>query len=405
MLAFSPDGKMLASGGTDKKVRLWNTATGRLLGRLTGHVNGIAALTFSPDGTTLASASTDGAVLFWNTETRDQLPTRIAGHTELVKAVAFLKDNMTLASVAFNGVITFWDLKTSQISKLQTIGHLDLLTTAAFSPDGAKLASIGGKGKVLFEGGSELISDNSLRLNDVRTGRELTNLKTSVFASEIVFSPQGKAVAFSSFNIIRVWNTETDTFFNIPLSAEQNIDQDGNLVSPPGALPPQTSEWIIALIFSPDGRKLVSGTLGGQVEMWDVESGVVLTSFTVQNPRREQIKTLSFSSNGVLLAAGSTDRIYVMGSNKLTLLREIDGGVETLVFAPDSTVLVSGNGAIELWDVESGDKLTTLDGHSEPVKTLVFSPDGKTLVSTGHDGTILVWDWDEVLKGSDRQEK
>ena len=405
VLAFSPDGKILASGSTDKKVRLWNTATGRLLGRLTGHVNGIAALTFSPDGTTLASASTDGAVLFWNTETRDQLPTRIAGHTELVKAVAFLKDNMTLASVAFNGVITFWDLKTSQISKLQTIGHLDLLTTAAFSPDGAKLASIGGKGKVLFEGGSELISDNSLRLNDVRTGRELTNLKTSVFASEIVFSPQGKAVAFSSFNIIRVWNTETDTFFNIPLSAEQNIDQDGNLVSPPGALPPQTSEWIIALIFSPDGKKLVSGTLGGQVEMWDVESGVVLTSFTVQNPRREQIKTLSFSSNGVLLAAGSTDRIYVMGSNKLTLLREIDGGVETLVFAPDSTVLVSGNGAIELWDVESGDKLTTLDGHSEPVKTLIFSPDGKTLVSTGHDGTILVWDWDEVLKGSDRQEK
>ncbi len=405
-LAFSPDGKMLASGSTDKKVRLWNTTTGRLIGRLTGHINGIASLTFSPDGTILVSSSTDGAVLFWNTETKNRLPTRITGHTGYVKAVAFLKNNTTLASVAFNGSITFWDLKTPQVSEFQTIGHLDLLTTTAFSPDAAKLASIRAKGNVTFMediglGFSELISDNYLRLTDVQTGRELTNIVTGGIPSEIAFSPQGKIVAFSSYNnIIRVWNTETGTSVNMPLSDELNFNEDGYLVSPHGAFFPQLPE-ISALEFSTDGEKLVSGTWKGQVDMWDVESGAALTSFTVQNPGREQITTLSFSSNGVLLAAGSTDRIYVMGSSKLTLLREIDGGVETLVFAPDSLVLVSGlgSGVIELWDVESGDKLTTLDGHAKPVETLVFSPDGKTLVSTGQDGTILVWDWEEVLKG------
>ncbi len=408
VLTFSPDGKMLASGSTDKKVRLWDTTTGRLIGSLSGHINGIAALTFSPDGTTLVSASTDGEVLFWNTQTRDRLPTRITGHTNRIKAVAFLKDNTTLASVAFNGIITFWDLNTAQITEFQSIGHQDLLTTSAFSPDGTILASTGGKGYIHFEAGmghpfSEILSDKSLRLTDVRTGRELTNLKIGIFSFEIAFSPQRKVVAFTNDNFIRVWNTETDTFIDIPQSDELNFDQDGNLV-PPVAVVPQIIEIINALTFSPDGKKLVSGTSGGKVKMWDAESGVALTSFTVQNPIREQVRTLSFSSNGVLLVVGSIDRIYVLGSSNLTLLREIDGGAESLVFAPDSTVLVSGqgNGAIQLWDIETGIKLTTLDGHSKSVESLVFSPDGKTLVSMGQDGTILVWDWNEVLKGSNQ---
>ena len=407
VLAFSPDGKILASGSTDKNVQLWDTATGRLFGRLTEHINGIAALTFSPDGTTLVSASTDGEVLFWSTQTKKRLPIHITGHTKRVKAAAFLNDNTTLASVAFNGIISLWDLKTSQISELHDIGYLDLLTTAAFSPDRTKLVSIGGKGNVLFEGGlghpfSEIVTDNYLRLTDVRTGQELTNLKTSIFASEIVFSPQGKAMAFCSYNVIRVWNMETDTILNIPISDELNIDQDGNLVLPLGGFLPHTSEIKNALIFSPDGRQLVSGTNGGRVDKWDAESGVELTSFTIKNPRREQITDFSFSSNGVLLSVGSTKRIYIMGSKKLTLLREIDGGTASLMFSPDDTMLVSGlwNGEIEIWDVEAGSKLTTLDGHSAPVEMLVFSPDSKTLVSTGQDGTILVWDWDEVLKSS-----
>ncbi len=393
VLAFSLDGKMLASGSTDKTVQLWDTATGKPIKTFTGHLNRIRSLAFSPDGTTLVSGSADGTVRFWNIETGAALPTRITGHTEWVKAVAFFKDNTTLLSGEINGIISHWDLKTWQKSDVQMTKHQDLLSGLAFSSDGSHLVSVGAKGDVIF--------------TDVQTGHELANLITMggpPGAIEIAFSPDGKTVAFSSFGNVCVWNRETGSVLNNPLSDKVELDQNGALVFPPGenlnALLHQFQS-ISALVFSPDGKKVVSGTWKGQVEMWDVETGAVLTSLTEQNLRKP-IAALSFSSNGALLAIGSNERIRVMGGSKLTLLREIDGGVETLVFAPNDTVLVSGlrNGGIELWDIESGDKLTTLDGHSEPVGTLVFSPDGKTLVSTGQDGTILVWDWDEVLKSS-----
>ncbi|MDE0638695.1 MAG: sigma-70 family RNA polymerase sigma factor [Candidatus Poribacteria bacterium] len=400
VLAFSPNGRILASGSTDKTVQLWDTPTGELLTTFTGHIKSISALTFSPDGTILASGSVDGTVRFWNIETGAALPTRITGHTEWVKGVAFFKNNTTLASAAINGIISFWDLKTLQKTEVQMKRHQDFFSGLAFSSDGTQLVSEGAEGDVILNEGEASFfgqtADGLMRLTDVQTGRELANTITGdgpPGAIAIAFSPDGKTVAFSSFGNVRVWNTETGSALNIPLSDKVELDQNGA-----DALI-HITPIISALVFSPDGKKLVSGSGGGQVEMWNVETGAALTSLTEQN-RREPIASLSFSSNGVLLAIGSNKRIRVMGGSNPTLLRELSGGVETLAFVPDSTLLVTGlrNGGIELWDVESGDKLITLDGHSEPVGTLVFSPDRKTLVSTGQDGTILVWDWEEVLE-------
>lgn len=399
-LAFSPNGKILASGSTDKTVQLWNTATGEPLATLTGHLSGIAALTFSPDGSTLASGSTDGTIRFWDTATGDALSNRITGHTQWVKAGTFLKDSSTFVSVAFNGEITFWDLKTSEKTAVQMEGDRDLLLGLAFSLDGTKLASAGTKGDIFFAAGfghsvSTPITDHVIRITDVRTGRELT--KTNGSGRILAFSPDGKTVAFENGVSIHLWDTEADSTLDISVA-------DTNDTS--NASPNDTSE---ALVFSPNGKKLVNGTWGGDVHLWNSETGEALTTFFKAEPQkghhgRDTIRTLAFSSDGAMLAVGSDThiRIRLLEGEKQIGFKNVQGQTDALVFSPDTTVLVIGrqNGGIELWDITTGDKLTTLEGHTGPVETLVFSPDNKTLVSTGQDGTILVWDWDDALKNS-----
>ena len=392
ILAFSPNGKILASGDTDNKVRntlrLWDTSTGKLLAKLTGHIRGITSLTFSPDSSTLATANADGTVLFWNTETKNPLPIHISNHSYTQRGMAILKDSDLLASVAFNSKITFWDLKTQRKANLQTKGRYDFLQSLAFSPDGSKLA----------------IADEQLvQLTDVRTGRELARLtvRRHTIISAMAISPDGKTVALGSSREIHLWNTDTGKIFNIPLTDTS-----------------MSMFMFSTIIFSRDGKKLVSGDSQGKVQIWDTKTGDALTTFLTADeavdPMDNEVRfvfpenlisALAYSADDDLLAVGSYEKIYLFGSQKKTHFKEVPNvNCNALVFSPDDTLLVVGQvtGGIKLFDIATGDELATLDGHTAPIVKLLFSSDGKTLVSTGYDGTILLWDWDEALRNANR---
>ncbi len=146
-VAFSPDGKTLASGSFDSTIRLWDVQTGELLKTLIEHTNVVFSLAFNPDGKTLASGSHDGLIHLSDVQTGRILKT--TEHTDWVMSVAFSPDGKTLASGSKDSTIQLWDTETNRVQQI-SVGHTSWVTSVAFSPDGKTLVSGSRDGTLLL---------------------------------------------------------------------------------------------------------------------------------------------------------------------------------------------------------------------------------------------------------------
>ncbi|RMF02990.1 MAG: hypothetical protein D6768_06945, partial [Chloroflexi bacterium] len=146
-LAFSPDNTILASAGSDQRIRLWDTATGRLIGQpLLGHNSPVNSIAFSPDGSLLASGSADKTVALWDVPTGQKLD-QLAGHNLPVLGVAFSANGRLLASSSEDETIRLWDVSTRQPLGHYT-SHKDPALILAFLPDDTGLFSVHQSGAV-----------------------------------------------------------------------------------------------------------------------------------------------------------------------------------------------------------------------------------------------------------------
>ena len=397
-VAFSADGKTVASGDAGKVIKLWDVLTGGERATLSGHKSAINALTFVPDNAPLyagclASGSADGTIRFWNPNTGQELLTFTMGHTEWVKAVAFSENGTTLASAAFNGTVEVWDLKTAQELTTFTEAESDLTAAVAFSQDAKHFAIRGGSGAIAFDplgfgGSASGPGPGNIQLWDVTTGEQILGpwQDAGDNANALAFSPDKKIlVAGFGRQGIQAWdlNTQLELFHF-------------NTAEPFGR----------QFAFSPTGTLLATNGTHVQTHVWDIATQTEITPPSIQ-----EASAAAFSSGGILLAHGHHRDGVVFWHVTPTGIKEHSripksqrGFSDVLTFSPNGKILLDPklgtwglNFIIQLWDVDTGADLGTLSGHTEGIETLVFSHDRKTLASGSKDGTVLLWDWEKVI--------
>ncbi|MCS7227406.1 MAG: WD40 repeat domain-containing protein [Endomicrobia bacterium] len=174
-VAFSADGKYLASGSLDRTIKLWEVSTGRLVRTLEGHTWDVESVAFSADGKYLASGSGDKTIKLWEVST-GRLVRTLEGHTDRINSVAFSADGKYLASGSWDKTIKLWEVSTGRlVCTLE--GHTDRINSVAFSADGKYLAS-----------GSE---DATMKLWNVAVGKLLVTLLATKEGDYIVYTPDG----------------------------------------------------------------------------------------------------------------------------------------------------------------------------------------------------------------------
>jgi WD40 repeat protein len=417
-VAWSPDGRYLASGNPFEPIHLWDTHTGKVVRCLDQQQAGMA-LKFSADGKLLASGCMDGKVRIWDVATGNEQPL-LAGYRGWVNCLAFAPDGKTLALAgADSQVIHRWDVATANPHR-SAHGHHGQIYTLDFAPGGAILATGGGDwhdtdqviylwesatgnfvrrleghtGKVycvrFSPDGKKLVSgserEDIFRIWDAATGKELSRFehKTSeegpsleARVSALAWSPDGSRV-------ISAHDQGTLLLWDVP-SGKQIRTFKGH-------------EGIVqSVIFSPDGKWLVSGSIDRTVRLWDVESGEECGHF---GDAADAVKCVAFSPDGRLLAASIGDyegAVYVWDFKTSRLVGRLPapkGRVYQIAFSPDSKLLAGtgGDNALVVWEVATRQERCRFPGHSSGGLALAFAPDGRKIASGSQDTTVMMWE-------------
>jgi WD40 repeat protein len=279
-LAFSPDSRLLATGGNGRNIRVWDPVTGELLHTLEGHTDNVNALVFSPDGRRLVSGSSDTTIRVWDTTTWQTVDI-LQKHTEYLTFLAFSPDGLWLASGGQEGQVLIWDGQTFALNA--TLPNSGPIYSLAFSPDNQRLA-------VSLAGGSQEIRFWSVPAFETALVVRLPEPGDTV--NELAYSPDGRWLAAATVNqiypTVRLLDPNTGEVVG-SLEGAQYMELNG-------------------AAFSPDGQLLASASADRSVVVWDIQTDEPLITLWHDS----NANAVVFSPDGILLVtAGSDDTVRV----------------------------------------------------------------------------------------------
>ena len=431
-VAFSPDGRTVATGGSDRVARLWDAGTGTAIGRPMSQPHPVWAIAFSPDGRRLLTGcgaidGRPGEARLWNAATGEPAgPPQ--SHPSWVTDVRFGPDGHTFLTVCDDGA-QVWSAATGRPIGAR-MGHPGLMPAigvlqnlqAAISPDGTLVATGG--------------VDGAVRLWDAATGRPRSErLPAAGPVMVVAFSPDGKTLVTGTRNGYLEIRDATTGAARGPAQRRRGrvraitFSPDGALIASGGAviLERPKGEWrpivggevqlqetatgravgrpmwhpapVFAVAFSPDGRILLTGCEDKAVRFFLTMTGqIVGRTHAVEGT----VSAVCFSpdgTHGLSASAGGHEHSearlwHLPGGDRLPRWLFQHAGISSLALAPDGRALLAGSPdrRARLWDIDRARPIDLAPVHESPVAAVAFAPDGQVLLTAGEDGSIRLWD-------------